>query len=99
MIANDVTSEAFRQTMGRFATGVTVVTTLYSGQPYGITVNAFCSVSLDPLLVLVSLQQSSQTLTFIEKSILLVGLDLHGVADLGHWERDREIGRNTIYRC
>jgi flavin reductase (DIM6/NTAB) family NADH-FMN oxidoreductase RutF len=68
MIANDVTPEAFRQAMSRFASGVTVVTTLYSGQPYGLTVSAFCSVSLDPLLVLVSLQQSSQTLTFIEKS-------------------------------
>src|SRR5258708_29877603 len=68
MIANDVTPEPFRQAMSRFASGVTVVTTLYSGQPYGLTVSAFCSVSLDPLLVLVSLQQSSQTLTFIEKS-------------------------------
>jgi flavin reductase (DIM6/NTAB) family NADH-FMN oxidoreductase RutF len=68
MIANDLTAEAFRQAMGRFATGVTVVTTIDSGQPFGLTVNAFCSVSLDPLLVLVSLQQSSQTLTCIDKS-------------------------------
>jgi 3-hydroxy-9,10-secoandrosta-1,3,5(10)-triene-9,17-dione monooxygenase reductase component len=68
MITSDVTSEAFRQAMGRFATGVTVVTTLSGGQPYGLTVSAFCSVSLDPLLVLVSLHQSSQTLAFIDKS-------------------------------
>jgi flavin reductase (DIM6/NTAB) family NADH-FMN oxidoreductase RutF len=67
MITSGVTSEAFRQAMGRFATGVTVVTTLSGGQPYGLTVSAFCSVSLDPLLVLVSLQQSSQTLAFIVK--------------------------------
>ncbi len=68
MITTDTTSEAFRQAMGRFATGVTVVTTIYDGQPYGLTVSAFCSVSLDPLLVLVSLQQSSQTLAVIDKS-------------------------------
>jgi flavin reductase (DIM6/NTAB) family NADH-FMN oxidoreductase RutF len=68
MITNDTTTEAFRQAMGRFATGVTVVTTIHSGQPYGLTVSAFCSVSLDPLLVLVSLQKSSQTLAFIDKS-------------------------------
>ena len=68
MIANDPTAEAFRQAMGRFATGVTVLTTIYSGQPYGLTVSAFCSVSLDPLLVLVSLQHLSQTLACIDKS-------------------------------
>jgi flavin reductase (DIM6/NTAB) family NADH-FMN oxidoreductase RutF len=68
MSANDVMSEAFRQAVGRFATGVTVVTTICSGRPHGLTVSAFCSVSLDPLLVLVSLQQSSQTLAVIDQS-------------------------------
>ena len=42
--------------MGNFATGITVVTTVdKDGKPYGLTVNAFTSVSLDPLLVLVCL--------------------------------------------
>jgi flavin reductase (DIM6/NTAB) family NADH-FMN oxidoreductase RutF len=51
-----VTSDQFRQVMGNFATGITVVTTLDSaGKPYGLTVNSFTSVSLDPLLVLVCL--------------------------------------------
>jgi flavin reductase (DIM6/NTAB) family NADH-FMN oxidoreductase RutF len=68
MVTAGVTSEAFRQAMGRFATGVTVVTTISGGQPYGLTVSAFCSVSLDPLLVLVSLHQSSQTLAVIDRS-------------------------------
>ncbi|HZU75272.1 MAG TPA: flavin reductase family protein [Dehalococcoidia bacterium] len=63
-----VTSVAFRQAMSCFATGVTVVTTISDGRPYGLTVSAFCSVSLDPLLVLVSLQQSSQTLALIQQS-------------------------------
>ena len=51
-----VTSDHFRQVMGSFATGITVVTTRDSGgQPYGLTVNSFTSVSLNPLLVLVCL--------------------------------------------
>ena len=42
--------------MGNFATGITVVTTMdKSGKPYGLTVNSFTSVSLDPILVLVCL--------------------------------------------
>lgn len=42
----------FRDAMGRFATGVTIVTTLVDGRPCGITANSFSSVSLDPPLVL-----------------------------------------------
>ena len=49
-----ITSDQFRQVMGNFATGITIVTTRDgNGQPYGLTVNSFTSVSLDPLLVLV----------------------------------------------
>ncbi|HET9718665.1 MAG TPA: flavin reductase family protein [Solirubrobacteraceae bacterium] len=44
-----------RQVMGRFATGVTVVTTLERDTIHGMTANAFLSVSLHPPLVLVSL--------------------------------------------
>jgi flavin reductase (DIM6/NTAB) family NADH-FMN oxidoreductase RutF len=44
----------FKKVMSQFATGVTIVTTLFDDAPIGITVNAFCSVSLDPLLVLIS---------------------------------------------
>ena len=43
--------------MGRFATGVTVVTTVADGQPQGITVNALSSVSLEPPLVMVALDR------------------------------------------
>ena len=51
-----VTPDLFRQVMGNFATGITVVTTRDSnGNPYGLTVNSFTSVSLDPVLVLVCL--------------------------------------------
>lgn len=44
---------SFRRIVGRFATGVTVVTTGSPDDPHGITVNSFTSVSLEPPLVLV----------------------------------------------
>lgn len=47
-------SALFRQAMGRYATGVSVMTVRCGdGQPHGMTANAVSSVSLDPLLVLV----------------------------------------------
>ena len=42
------TPSDFRTTMARFATGVTVVTTTLDHTSFGLTVNAFCSVSLNP---------------------------------------------------
>ena len=48
-------AKAFRQVMGRFATGVTVVTTVEKDAVHGMTANGFLSVSLRPPLVLVSL--------------------------------------------
>lgn len=53
-----VSADAFRLAMGRFVTGITVVTTLADGRPQGITVNALSSVSLDPPLVMVALDRS-----------------------------------------
>jgi flavin reductase (DIM6/NTAB) family NADH-FMN oxidoreductase RutF len=50
----------FRAVMSRFATGVTVVTTCAGDERVGITVNAFCSVSLDPPLVLICVEHGSQ---------------------------------------
>lgn len=59
-IEQTVDSATFRAVMGRFATGVTVVTTCDGPQRHGITVNAFCSVSLDPPLVLVCIDRTSK---------------------------------------
>ena len=49
-----------RKTMGRFATGVTVITTEVAGQVHGMTANAFMSVSLAPPLVLVSVDRRAR---------------------------------------
>ncbi|WP_422121107.1 flavin reductase family protein [Paragemmobacter straminiformis] len=48
-----------RDALGRFATGVTVITCLTKDGPVGITANSFASVSLDPALVLWSIARSS----------------------------------------
>jgi len=50
----------FRRAAGLFATGVTVVTTHVDGLDYAMTANSFTSVSLDPVLVLVSVDKSAR---------------------------------------
>ena len=56
------TSDQFRKSAGRFATGVTVATVVdASGAPHGLTVNSFTSVSLDPPLVLVCIDHTAAT--------------------------------------
>ena len=50
----------FRSVLGRFASGVTVVTARdAAGEDHGMTVSAFCSVSLEPLLVLICVERTS----------------------------------------
>ena len=50
----------FRQVMGRFATGVTVVTTRVGGETFGMTANAFMAGSLEPMLCVVSINHATQ---------------------------------------
>src|SRR2546426_3654914 len=64
-----ITSDQFRRVMSNFATGITVVTTHDSnGQPCGLTVNSFTSVSLDPLLVLVCFDKKLSSLQTFKDS-------------------------------
>ena len=68
-----IEKDFFRQVMGQFATGVTVVTTCTErGRPVGLTVNAFCSVSLDPPLVLICVDLRSHALAHIRESGIFV---------------------------
>lgn len=57
--------------MGCFPSGVTIVTSWRGSEPVGATVNAFCSVSLEPPLLLVCLDRASPTLGPIEQSGVL----------------------------
>jgi len=54
-------SSEFRKAMGAFATGVTIITVDLEGEVHGMTANAFTSVSLDPMLVLVCVDHSTRT--------------------------------------
>ena len=53
-------AKRFRRVMGKFATGVTVITYQHEGQPAGMTANAFMSLSVDPPMVLVSIRKESR---------------------------------------
>jgi flavin reductase (DIM6/NTAB) family NADH-FMN oxidoreductase RutF len=55
-----------RSCLGRFATGVTVVTYEHDDEPRGATVNAFSSVSLDPPLVLVSIARKARACPLLD---------------------------------
>lgn len=58
---------AFRDALGLFPTGVTIITANPEGHsPFGVTANSFASVSLDPPLVLWSLQKDSDTFAAFE---------------------------------
>lgn len=62
----EITAAEFREAMGHFATGVTVVTSVgRHGEPVGTTANAVSSLSLDPPLVLVCFDRASLTLAAI----------------------------------
>ena len=62
----EITALEFREAMGHFATGVTVVTSVgHEGEPVGTTASAVSSLSLDPPLVLVCLDRASLTLAAI----------------------------------
>jgi flavin reductase (DIM6/NTAB) family NADH-FMN oxidoreductase RutF len=56
----EIDSLTYRKALGRFTTGVTVITTVNDGKIHGMTANAFCSVSLHPPLVLIAVDQKSR---------------------------------------
>jgi flavin reductase (DIM6/NTAB) family NADH-FMN oxidoreductase RutF len=58
----------FRNCLGRFATGVSVVTAVHGEHQHGMTANAFMSVSLDPPLVVVSVSHKARIKPLLEES-------------------------------
>jgi len=68
MAGKDVDPETLRSVMRRWATGVTLVTAHDGRRRHGMTVSSFTSVSLDPALVLVSLENATETHRMIEES-------------------------------
>ena len=62
------TAADYRAAIGHFTTGVTVVTSAGARGPSGLTASAVCSLSLDPVLLLVCLDQGSRTLAAVRHS-------------------------------
>jgi len=50
----------FRNISGKFATGVTIITTTLKGEVHGMTANGFMTVSLDPALILISIGKNQK---------------------------------------
>lgn len=64
-----MSSAVFRQALGRFATGVTVISAERGpGQAHGMTANSFTAVSLDPLLILVCVDAQARMLQILERT-------------------------------
>lgn len=63
-----VDREQFVRLMAKFASGVTIVTTEVDGEPHGLTVSAFSSVSLDPPLVLVCIGNDTRSRAALDQS-------------------------------
>jgi flavin reductase (DIM6/NTAB) family NADH-FMN oxidoreductase RutF len=63
-----ISPELFREVFGRFTTGVAVVTSTGTAGSGGMTANALCSLSLDPLLVLVCFANDARTLPIVREA-------------------------------
>jgi flavin reductase (DIM6/NTAB) family NADH-FMN oxidoreductase RutF len=61
-------AKRFRHAASQYPTGVTLLATMVGDQPHGMTVNSFITVSLRPLMVLVSVNQPGRTYELIRRS-------------------------------
>src|SRR4051794_14032011 len=68
-LPDELDSADFRRTLGMFATGVTVITTLVEDQIHGMTANAFMSVSLQPPLILISVDRRARMNSFLREDV------------------------------
>ena len=83
--------ETFKKTLSKFLTGITVVTAVDNfGNPIGMTVNSFSSVSLDPPLVLWSIEKKQPSYNFYKNSNGYVVNILYMCTDARRGEGERE---------
>lgn len=93
-----VTPDLLRSVMAEFASGVTVVSTHWRGADHAITATAFCSVSLDPPLVLVCVGKASRFHPVIaEADAWAVSLLSHNQGWVGRHFADRERDLSTQF--
>ncbi|WP_216667747.1 flavin reductase family protein [Sporosarcina jiandibaonis] len=67
-IEHEIDDRLFRNAMGSFATGVTVITTEVENGIHGMTANAFMSISLNPKLIAISVDEKAKMLDHIKKA-------------------------------
>lgn len=63
-----VEADLFKAALGRFASGVTAITVHHDGKDHGMTASAFCSLSLQPPLVLVCVKKGNHTHKLLEEA-------------------------------
>ena len=85
MNAQPPTVDNFKAAMRHFPTGVSVVTSVREGEPRGVTVSAFASVSLEPPLVLICVNREARSYLFISESkifcVNILAGDQQGLAE------------------
>ena len=89
MVGPGIQAQDYREVLARFATGVTVVTTIEESDsgplPWGTTVNSFTGISLDPPLILVSIGKERSIHPIIERTgrfaVNILGEDAQGLSD------------------
>jgi flavin reductase (DIM6/NTAB) family NADH-FMN oxidoreductase RutF len=95
-VQNEFSGDDFRRALGAFATGVTVITTHGEADAFGMTANAFSSVSLDPPLVLVCVIKGTRGAETIEQNgvfaVNILGAEQEPVSRY-FASRDRPTGR------
>ncbi len=90
-----ISADELRLAMRHWATGVTIVTAQFNGTRHGMTVNSFTSISLEPPLVLVSLERMTRTRQIVTHS------GFFGVTVLKEGQlniSDRFAGRDTEFQ-
>ncbi|TLN16183.1 flavin reductase family protein, partial [bacterium] len=87
-----VLSEALRQAMRHWTTGVSVVTSRYGDAQHGMTVNSLASLSLDPPMLTVTLANATRTFELVKRSgvfgVTILGADQGPISDRFAGRRD-----------
>lgn len=87
-------SREFRNIVGNFATGVTVITTKIKGTPIGFTANSFTSLSLEPKLVLFNIDKGSSNYdAFMDTDHFAVNILAHDQMDVSKQFAQKDVDR------
>ena len=97
-----ITSEAFRDALRHFPTGVTMVTIRSGGQIHGLTVSAFASVSPEPPLVAVIIDHRHRAHTMLEREGAVFAVNILAqshiqLANRFAWVKDEDRFREGIW--